>query len=77
MILIVGPDQDPISAGLIRQLLADGVALRDKRGFNRFRLVVASRSDPEMLAHRFAGIGCPDERAHLHVVGAGDLPHLA
>ncbi len=77
MILIVGPDQDTISAGLIRQLLADGVALRDERGFNRFRLVVASLSDPELLLHRFTGIPCPDERAHLHVVSARDLPDLA
>jgi len=52
-------------------------AERDRRGFNRLRLVLAppgSELVGERLGATFAGLVAADDRVHLHVVGADDLP---
>jgi len=52
-------------------------AERDRRGFNRLRLVLAPPGS-ELLGDRLAavmdGLAAADDRVHLHVAGAGDLP---
>ena len=59
------------------ELLAAGAELRDREGFNRFRLVV---EDPEPAAARtrlqavFNSIGGLDERVHLHVIEPAQVP---
>ena len=56
-------------------LFARGRRLRDTDGYNRFRLVVAAPAPVHQpLVQRFAGMDRPDERLHLHVVSAGQLP---
>ncbi len=61
---------------VINTALEQGVEERDKNGFNRFRLVlVASRPDDlrSTAEQVFDGSGYADEKAHLHVVGEGDV----
>jgi len=52
-------------------------AERDRRGFNRLRLVLAppgSELVGERLGATFAGVAAADDRVHLHVAGADVLP---
>ena len=61
----------------LKQLFARGRQLRDAEGYNRFRLVVAAPAAVQQpLAERFTGLAGRDERLHLHVVGAGQLPQV-
>ena len=58
-------------------LLAAGVAERDRSGFNRLRLVVAS-DDPDAIAPLaqvvFSESAPEDDHVHLHIVSNHDLP---
>ena len=50
---------------------------RDGRGLNRFRLVIAvpsASSDAPSLEQRFSQALGGDDRAHLHVLAADELP---
>jgi hypothetical protein len=71
-----GPDWTSLVPALVRT----GCAERDRRGFNRFRLVVPS-TDAAATEHAvkasFANAVEVDDRAHLHVVPEDDLPDLA
>ena len=64
-------------AGELRQLLETGKNLRDRNGFNRFRLVVSS-DEPEnasaALQEHFIGFTGIDDKVHLHVVRPSTLP---
>lgn len=66
------PGKAPIEA-----LAAAGCADRDREGLNRVRLVLAS-DWPDSAAHlaheRFVRAAECDERAHLHLVGRGEVP---
>ena len=57
-----------------------GAGERDRRGFNRFRLVIAA-DDSAAIEPRaraaFAACEPRDERAHLHVVPLGELRALS
>lgn len=61
----------------VRRLASQGLSERNERGYNRFRLVVAqdcpahTRVDIEQAFREAAG---PDDRAHLHVIGADAAP---
>jgi hypothetical protein len=60
-------------------LATRGPAERDARGFNRFRLVVASERPAELRARAdesFARIAGHDDRAHLHVIALDRLPKV-
>ena len=61
----------------IKESLAAGKQLRDRAGFNRFRLVVASE-DADSIAptiqEQFSGLTGLDDRVHLHVVRPSVLP---
>lgn len=60
-----------------RALVAAGRRERDARGWNRFRLVLATEA-PEAertaAADAFASAAAGDERAHLHVLAPAALP---
>lgn len=77
LIHIVAPPEGAPPNGWIEQLAANGRTARDRHGYNRFRLVIAS---PEPLAsarelqERFARAIVGDEKAHLHFVGSDQLP---
>jgi len=61
----------------IEQLAGHGRAARDRHGYKRFRLVVASRepvASAGELAEHFARAVVGDERAHLHFVATDQLP---
>ena len=61
----------------LRRLLETGKNLRDRNGFNRFRLVVSS-DEPEnttaALQEQFTGLTGMDNKVHLHVVRPSALP---
>ena len=68
---------DPTSAHtVVAQDLQEGIEERNRRGFNRFRLVVVSRDQLVAGAARaaFATANSPDDRVHLHVVPPELLP---
>ena len=61
----------------IEQLAGCGRAARDRHGYRRFRLVVASRApvaSARELTERFARAVIGDDRAHLHFVATDQLP---
>ena len=61
----------------LERLAAAGRDERDGRGYNRFRLVVATPTaagDPSALEGRFTRVLGADDRAHLHVLPADLLP---
>lgn len=78
VLVLDGDDSVAIRRGL-PALVASGRRMRDARGFNRFRLVVAT-SLPEALASSlmscFENLEGKDDRLHLHVVASGRVPEL-
>jgi hypothetical protein len=61
----------------IEQLAANGRAARDRHGYNRFRLVIASPApltSARQIVERFARVIVGDEKAHLHFVSSEQLP---
>ncbi len=60
----------------IEELAIAGRDERDRRGYNRFRLVIGmcGAGEAASLEQRFAGALAGDDRAHLHVVAANQLP---
>jgi hypothetical protein len=79
LVVLCRPDPGEALASGLRRLVHEGVALRDRHGYNRVRIVVP-------VSGGAAGAGgvepaferCPhrDERVHLHLVPAGTLPDL-
>jgi hypothetical protein len=62
----------------IRKSLVVGRELRDRKGFNRFRLVVTSE-EADMAAaiqNQLAGITRLDDNVHLHVVRPSVIPRF-
>jgi hypothetical protein len=76
LIYIITVDGKSSIQEVIGTALEQGVKERDKKGFNRFRLVlVTSRPDELRSAaeQAFDRSGYADEKAHLHVVSEGDM----
>ena len=68
---------DAATCSWIEQLASSGRAARDRHGYNRFRLVIASPvplASARELEDRFARAIVGDDKAHLHVVDRGELP---
>ena len=62
--------------GVINSALEQGVEERNKKGLNRFRLVLVSSGPDELrsLAEQaFDSSGHTDEKTHLHVVSESDV----
>lgn len=77
LIHVVTPPAREAANGWIEQLSACGRAARDRHGYNRFRLVVATAAplaSTRELADRFARSITGDDKAHLHFVEPGALP---
>lgn len=77
LIHVVAMPPDATTAGWLEQLAADGRAARDRHGYNRFRLVVASPEplpSPREIKERFARAVVGDDRVHLHLLAADQLP---
>ena len=77
LVHVVSAPPQAQAAGWIEQLAANGRAARDRHGYNRFRLVVVgddSAAPPTGLEARFARAVGRDERAHLHLLSARQLP---
>ncbi len=56
-----------------------GRELRDKKGCNRFRLVISDQrknTSQSQLYQKFESIEKPDNRLHLHVIESKQLPKL-
>ena len=65
--------------GVINSALERGVEERDKKGLNRFRLVlVASRPDElrSSAEQAFNSSGYTDDKTHLHIVNESDVDGL-
>jgi hypothetical protein len=79
LIYIINTDRDSNIKGAINSALEQGIAERDKKGFNRFRLVlVASRPDElrSSAERAFDSSGYTDEKTHLHVVSESDVENF-
>lgn len=63
----------------IKKSLAAGKQLRDRAGFNRFRLVVTSDeagSIAPAIEEQFKGLTDLDDRVHLHVIRPSVIPEF-
>jgi hypothetical protein len=79
LVLVLPCDDRVAMQRRLGSLCEAGRRLRDARGFNRFRLVVATSRPEDMalsLVPLFDDLEAGDERLHLHVVAAGRLPDL-
>ena len=77
LIHVVAPPKGAAASGWIEQLAANGRAARDRHGYNRFRLVIASPAPltaAREIEERFARAIVGDQKAHLHFVGSDQLP---
>jgi len=77
LIHIVTALERPDIPGWIERLAVAGRDERDRLAYNRYRLVVASTAEMgarERLEKRFIRALEGDDRAHLHVVAANQLP---
>jgi len=77
LIHVVSPPTLEPPNGWIEQLAAHGRATRDRHGYNRFRLVIASPAplaSARAFADRFERAVVGDDKAHLHFVGTDQLP---
>ena len=62
--------------GVINSALERGVVERDKKGFNRFRLVLVACHPDELRSsaeRAFNSSGYTDEKTHLHVVNESEV----
>ena len=76
LVYIITMDGKSNIQGVINSALEQGVEERERKGFNRFRLVlVASRPDVlrSSAEHAFDSSGYTDENTHLHVVSESDV----
>ena len=75
LIFIVELEEPDLLKEILISLLDTGKRERDKGGFNRFRLVLASDRPDLMHKHAFDIFGAleKDERVHLHVVHKNDI----
>ena len=77
LIHVVHPPGGEAVNGWVEQLASNGRAARDRHGYNRFRLVVASPAPPAAareIQERFSKATVGDEKAHLHFVSNDELP---
>jgi hypothetical protein len=79
LILVLHSDDSDLMHRMLGGLLREGRRLRESRGFNRFRLVIATTCaglmEPSLMKD-FERLEGMDERLHLHVIAAERLPAL-
>lgn len=77
LIYVLGAAPPEQVRAAVPALLRQGLEERDSRGLNRLRLVVTASHSTPALTSTVAGLAGEiglDERSHLHVVAAGQLP---
>jgi hypothetical protein len=77
LIHLVAASGRPDLLARIEELATAGRDERDRHGYNRFRLVIAMPAavgDAASLGQRFSRALNGDDRAHLHVLAADQLP---
>lgn len=76
LIYIITIDGKSDIQGVINPALKRGVEERDKKGFNRFRLVLVTSRPDELRSsaeQAFNGSVYANEKTHLHVVNESDV----
>ena len=79
LIYLITPDRKSDIQGVIDSALERGIEERDKKGLNRFRLVLVASHPDELHSsaeHAFDSSGYTDEKTHLHVVSESDVESL-
>jgi hypothetical protein len=79
LIMVVRSDDPDTLHHMLGNLLLEGRRLREARGFNRFRLVIATTCVDVMgpsLREDFERLDGMDERLHLHVIAPEQLPAI-
>jgi hypothetical protein len=80
LIRVVAMPVEPAASGWLERFAAEGRASRDRHGYNRFRLVIATpagertSAGSDGLATRFARVTAGDDRTHLHLLAEDQLP---
>jgi hypothetical protein len=76
LIYIITMDGKSNIQGVINSALEQGVEEREKKGLNRFRLVLVDSCPDELRSlaeHAFDSSGYADEKTHLHIVNESDV----
>lgn len=79
LIYLLESDTPELLGRQIPELISHGTAERNREGFNRFRLVVASRNTQTMsqpAQRAFDASARGDERVHLHLVDRSTIARL-
>ena len=76
LVYVIEASTNRVAGGALIDLVARGRQERNERGYNRFRLVVASDEPESAGAARlaFESEAGTDEKAHIHVVPRTALP---
>lgn len=76
LIYIASVDESISLVEVISELVQNGIRKRTECGFNRFRLVLMSKT-PSSIADEvlaiFNSFGC-DDKVHLHIISENDFP---
>lgn len=78
-LLIYVLEAQALTTAAVSALASQGRAERDAKGYNRFRLVIASDTPARLIdAARagFARVADEDDRAHLHLLASDQLPDV-
>ena len=76
LIYIINVDGKSSIQEVVNPAMERGVEERDKKGFNRFRLVLVASSPDELRSpaeQAFIDSGYKNEKTHLHVVNESDV----
>ena len=76
LIYIISADGETNIRGVIGSALERGVEERDRKGFNRFRLVLVALHPDDLrssVERAFDNSGYTDECTHIHVVSKSDV----
>ena len=79
LIYIITMDRKSNVQEVINLALEQGIEEREKKGFNRFRLVIVASHPDELRStadHAFYSSGYTDEKTHLHIVSKSDVDCL-
>jgi hypothetical protein len=79
LIYIINMERKSNIQNVINSALVQGVEERDKKGLNRFRLVIVASCPDELCSlveHAFDSSGYTDEKTHLHIVNESDVENL-
>ena len=79
LIYIITMDRKSNIQEVIHSALEQGIEERERKGFNRFRLVIVASHPDELRStadHAFDSSGYTDEKTHLHIVNESDVDCL-